>query len=526
MTTRARGNVLKLDQFAFPLGAVGDGVADDTAVITAALATGKIVVGSPGKVYGVTGNISLPAVTRMRDIHLKQLSPNASDRRTLTCSSATLIHLQNVVVDINGNGDHGTVNDAAGIWLASCNRVILEHCEVFGNGYTNGIVIVDCDDARIISPHIHDMTHGTASSANPGDDRINGLWLIRGSRAVVIAPRINDLLGRWLGQAAFNRYTRGITVSGTKNWVILGGTVENVDQGLDITGSENSERFAVIGLVTQDCYTWGMKCANTVTYGVFSACQAWRAGIAGFVASPPSSVLSPQTQFIEYIGCQAVETGQSNVWQASANVAGFSVLNSGAYPNFPRNVRFIGCSALADGATMEYGFISQPTGPGGVGDQWVEVVDCTVSGATVRDYDGLHQGIMRKSRSAVQSLTHNTVTSISMDGTAVDRMGTGSNATDHTILRSGTYQISGYVEFAANATGVRQARILRNGVLVGKASLPATAAGGTCCAVSATVECEKNDIVVLQGFQDSGGALNVTEASLQVALLRPGRGRT
>ena len=279
-------------------GASGDGIIDDTTAVVNALASGKVVVGNPLSTYAVSGNITLPATAYIRDCKFKQLTPNNASRRTLTATNATSIFLNNVTVDINGDGSNGTVTDAAGIWLSGCNKVVLENVEVFGNGYTNGIVVVDCNDVRMISPYVHDMIHGTASSANPGDDRINGIWLIRGNRVIIIAPKVNNLLGRWLGQPQFNRYTRGITVSGTQGWSIVGPTIDNVDQGIDVTGSENAERGNILGGTVDNCYTWGVKFANTPSFCSVVGVSSWRAGIAGFICSPPASALSQQTQYI------------------------------------------------------------------------------------------------------------------------------------------------------------------------------------------------------------------------------------
>lgn len=512
-------------------GAVGDGVTDDTAAVNAALVnanlTGRPVSGL-GLTYAVSGNITLPAIADIRDAAFRQLTPNSTSRRTLYQLNGTLCHLVNVKVDRNGTGAYGSVQDAAGIYISATNRVILDNVEVTGSDYGNGIVCVDCDDVRMVNPYVHDMTHGTNATADPGDDRMQGVWLIRGNRAVIIAPRVQNLKAMWSGHAAFNRWTRGIAVSGTKNWTIVAPEIDNVDQGIDISGDENPEFFAVLGGTASNCYTWGYKCANSVQNGQFLGCLAYRCGIAGFVASAPSVVMSDLTQKIDYIGCRSIGSGYGGVWQASSNVCGFRAMSSVQYPDYPRGVRWIGCTADADGATMEYGFMSD-VALGGDGDVWVEAVDCSSHGHTVDDYYGLSQGVALRQRSATFSVPNSAWTAIDWDNTTVNRMGaTVGTASEIYIRRSGLYMVSCGVEFAGNATGTRGLRLQRNGSTLAGAfvRISASDTNNKAVTVSSPVLCNSGDLLSAQALQESGGALNILGGSaLSAALIASGMGQ-
>lgn len=75
---------------------------------------------------------------------------------------------------------------------------------------------------------------------------------------------------------------------------------------------------------------------------------------------------------------------------------------------------------------------------------------------------------------------------------------------------SGLWMISGTIYYAAHTTGVRQARIHKNEILVvgGLASIPTTGGAEASPSVTVTLRLVGGDIIQLNAFQDSGVALN------------------
>lgn len=512
------------------LRGIGDG-SDETALITAALsnANGRWIYANPTKVYGVSGDILLPTECRIRNLKLKQLSPNSTTRKTLYAVGSSLVQLENVSVDINGDGSNGSMGTSAGIWLQSVSKVVLNNVEVTGNGYTNGIVTHSCSDVRIDKPYIHDMTHGTASSVNPGDDRINGIWTILCNRVVIVAPIIKNLLGRWSGQPAFNRYTRGIVDGGSHDYTLVAPTIENVDQGYDNTGDNGAARFSVLGGSASNCYSFGFKAANTPTHGSFVGVTAYRCGISGFIASPPGAAAAPQTRYIEYSSCHAIDTGYGGAWVGLATITGFRAASTGAYTDFPRNVRWIGCTSRDTTGIQQYGFFSDVVGPGGAGDQWVEAVECTVVGANIRDYQGVNQGILRAELINPTPLFSGTNVPIPLDTIDVNRAQFGVNGGTGVItcLRSGIYAVSISAEFETDPTGIRQIDVYRNASFFRRVRVPTLATSNVFINVAiAALEVDKNDTFQFYAMQNSGGLLNLHAVQVEVLLVRPGRGRT
>lgn len=117
--------------------------------------------------------------------------------------------------------------------------------------------------------------------------------------------------------------------------------------------------------------------------------------------------------------------------------------------------------------------------------------------------------------SAAQSLATATWTGIDLaaeDQDSVDGHDNSTNPSRYTAVYPGRYLLGGGVGYASNVTGRRGARFAVNGTAVtnSEAMIPAITGGvGTSVAArSKTVYLGVGDYAELQGFQDSGGALN------------------
>lgn len=115
-----------------------------------------------------------------------------------------------------------------------------------------------------------------------------------------------------------------------------------------------------------------------------------------------------------------------------------------------------------------------------------------------------------------QSIPHNSFTSLTWDAEDWD---TGNahnvvtNTDRYTATIRGTYEFSGGVAFAANATSVRACQWVKNGSVIfgSDAGMPTWGAGAATRFAARTVQVQMNgttDWVALQVFQDSGGSLN------------------
>ena len=120
-------------------------------------------------------------------------------------------------------------------------------------------------------------------------------------------------------------------------------------------------------------------------------------------------------------------------------------------------------------------------------------------------------------KSANQSISNATGTFISFDTESFDTNGFHSNTVNNTRFTiptgyAGKYLVTGILVWAANSSGQRVNYIFKNGSLLHlTTSQPLSASGATTAAiVSQVVNLAVGDYVELQGYQDSGGALNMT----------------
>jgi hypothetical protein len=125
----------------------------------------------------------------------------------------------------------------------------------------------------------------------------------------------------------------------------------------------------------------------------------------------------------------------------------------------------------------------------------------------------------RLTHNAAQSLTTATLTVLAFnteiyDAAAPNAMHDTTVGNSRITIPSngaGWYLLSANVEFAANATGIRQVQIRINGVtVIASVIVPATAAGTCRLNVSTMYRMAVGDYAEVQAQQTSGGALNVT----------------
>lgn len=122
-------------------------------------------------------------------------------------------------------------------------------------------------------------------------------------------------------------------------------------------------------------------------------------------------------------------------------------------------------------------------------------------------------------QTSAQSVTDATFTSITFGVEDIDRDGghsTSSNTSRYTAQTSGWFHASGKVGWASNSAGRRLSQWAVNGNAVNgsRVDLPPTpgAAGGI-PAAARPIYLNAGDYLELQGYQDSGGSLNTSNAT-------------
>ena len=137
------------------------------------------------------------------------------------------------------------------------------------------------------------------------------------------------------------------------------------------------------------------------------------------------------------------------------------------------------------------------------------------------------QAMVRVTKSATQSITTSTETSLTFDQESFDTDSLHDNATNNSRLTAsvtGKWIVNGTVQFAANNTGYRQAKILKNGTTVyaHERSLTNTAGDDSMVSLTDIVDLAAGDYVELTVFQNSGGGLNVQTAATSFSMVLVG----
>lgn len=121
----------------------------------------------------------------------------------------------------------------------------------------------------------------------------------------------------------------------------------------------------------------------------------------------------------------------------------------------------------------------------------------------------------RAYRSSTQAVANASYVSASLTSESFDNDGmhdTATNPSRITANTPGLYIVTGRIYFGANATGARQARLIKNGsTALDYWTGPVSSAGDVACALSATVSLARGDYVEMQAWHNisGGGTLNI-----------------
>lgn len=504
-------------------GAVSGGVTNaKTAVDTAfaaAIAAGCWLSGD-GLTYGVSGNVTIPTGLKLRDVTFKQLDPNPSGRKTLYASSVNNVRLQRVKVDRNGTGANGDLNSSGGIWIQGGSGHLLEDCEVYGDDIGSGIVMWQATDSMIVRPYCHDIGYVLAA---PSDDQVHGIWLSDCTRVQVVNPRCVEFAST-LGGSPSYRWSRAIILGGCTDCDIIAPIVRNADQGIDFTGSSGNIRCHVLGGHIDDCYTVGVKHANSAVDCKVTGVTVSDPGWVGFICQGPSeSGLTYVTERVTYTDCKAIRPGSSGVWTSGGGnpPTGFYTFPGAFDTDHPKGVSYYGCEAIDDDGTptMVYGFRNTVTGasPRNIHR------NCRSVGHTTAAFDGFLVEQVRLGVSVGPSIPNATDTAIAWTVENADQCGWhAANSATVTVDEDGLYLIVGQVGWVGNTTGMREISIEVGGTELAETQVRQPGASNdtvmqtTCCRwLSASTAIR---MLVNQG---SGGSLgtSATFTSLSVTKL-------
>ena len=525
-------------------GAVGNGTTDDRAAFLLALESGKIVDGG-GLTYAISGTMQPSSFVGLRNANFLQLSPTTASVATLWIYNLSNWFIDNCLFNMGSTQNTGASDDSSKSALRVTNadgsynqNFRITNVTVTGNGSGSRIQVRQSKRFVIENCLVRDCI--AAFTPDPTDDIINGFDISDCANFTVANCNVNDLRAV-LASVSTIRYTRGFLFTEIRDCTIVGCNSTNNDQCYDFSGAvisgttpayyEGNRRFTISGCTANNGNTYGFKFANVTHDGLVSGCIANNSGSIGFVISAPSAAsttLTYATGNIDVVGCKVVNALNNGgagpgVSQGFRVMAGSSVLGTApnTFDTYPRGVRFRSCEVIDNQtvATTLLGFGTdvtkiQPTTTGYNTNIASTAVSCSVGPGVTTGFSGIGPSLCFVTGTAVQSIPNAANTVLLWSFNSIDNQGLHSTTTDTDkiyIKEAGIYRISAQFTFAANATGVRQARILKNGSALNRTTVtvPVSSASVVSTMHSAIVNSAvPGDYFSVDVYQNSGGALD------------------
>jgi hypothetical protein len=517
-------------------GAVGDGVTDDTAAVLAALQSGFPVDGG-GLTYAVSGTVQPSSFKGLRNCTLKQTNQSG----VLACVTLYIKYIsgffiENISIDRGTNpypnaaydsNPNGALNFVFGLKIEGTgatysNDFWLKDVEVFGDGSGNGIGLWWCRDFDISGSYVHDMRARLTGTIT--DDVVQGIWFSNCEDYTGSGNRVARLYA-WNGTAYTNIYSRGIAGGNARGFSLSNSVVTLVDQCYDFTGTgdgvDGNRNFSLTGCVADRGAAVGFKFANACHDIIVTGCTAINCGDIGFLVSGMKTAGTSIPEKVDFVGCQSVNTGFVTGRPSMTYRAGFYISREPEVDGFqPRSIRFKSCFVKDNQATKttQTGFLNtvfpiEYPSTGYDKDYANTVTDCHVQDGITTPYNGISPNICQSRRDTAQSISNATWTAIAWNADAFDSTGIHNASTNDDsfyIKSTGWYRIEASVQFDANATGGRLAKIEINGSdydpsIMNTAPISGQSINAFTCATRYLTSGNRIRVLV---YQNSGAALS------------------
>lgn len=382
-------------------------------VATAGLLAGTEIVEQDSGTPGGAGDYTVSRAQSISSTTFEAFVPEAGPKLT------------NIKFDRNGTTTDASLS-AASIYLAGLNGVVVQDCEIFGDGKGKGIQVEDSIDVDILGNYLHDMEW--SNGTDPGSEQIIGVFVYGNDRLRVNDNTVLDLTGLVGGNPARGsstpQQTDGLSYGGNTRVQQIGNFIRNCGEGSDFTSaSTGNDVVYSAGNVWSDCDSLGLKVVHHQTRFLSEGDTAEDCGWAGAYIAGGTSAVGPDD--INLKGFRSLRTGSSGGWTAAQEVAGI-YFAGGTAPITNVTLDTPTCAST----TQEYAIRR-----GGITANSLVIINPKLSGATVSDYDG--------------SVT-NTITFTS--GRAVFRGGLTVSDNGITVTAGGLTVSSGNILWPASAT--------------------------------------------------------------------------
>jgi hypothetical protein len=472
-------------------GALGNGIADDTAAIQAALNYASSIGGggvllAPGRTFNVSSKINVPSNCGLvgdgsPTIYATAAGFNNTSLTNKYASNSAVLDLSGQItspytasknpfvtgVKIQSQIAQGRMVDA--IVCRNAINPVVQNCEIFGFAVGCGIRAASLVGANFSDNYIHDFLDNTSAwTGRPqstaieiDNDRINSVY---SAGVRIVNNEINKIE---FGPAAIGLYgyeTDGVNIAGTStfDYIVSANRINLVGEGIDTFG----ERGTIVGNTINNTYNFGIKLIHGASLNTVQSNVIRNTGIAGIVVSgsniagvgntTKNCVIGNITENIDYLG----------VWAASGGTGLANIKIDNSDPSVTYRVTdnlFVGNSLDGSG---KYGIITG-TDP----DKNVFVNNRIISQPSVAWVTGsqttpIYDAIRTAFRAGLttnQSIAPSTYVKVQFNSKAFDIRSEYDNTTNYRWICQipGIYSVKAQARFNAITTGVNVQLFLR-----------------------------------------------------------------
>jgi hypothetical protein len=518
--------------------AVGNGVADDTAEIQAALtaasALGKSVY-LPAGTYKVSSRITVPSNTGLVSRERAKIYATAAGFNNT--SLAIKYAANSCVIDLSGlTGNpftaatnqilHGIVIESEvsdgrfvdAVVARNCSNLEISNVEIFNFPVGRTICLASATNSIVTENYIHDCTTNANFGVSPkpqitgieiDNDRVNSIF---SERLLIANNRIRNLT---LGATALGLYgyeTDGINIAGFAFGIAISGNViDTVGEGIDTFGRS----CVITDNVIKNTYNFGIKLIHGASYNIISNNHIFNTGICGIVISGSDVVGAGDITKNTIQGNLIQNVDYLNVWGVASSTGGIKIDNVGLTYKPVKNLI---SNNIVDGGTYgEYGFI---IGAESLGNIWNG--NAIVSAPTIAYTDNSGAYSVRDAKptrykatlDSTQSVPNNVATKLNFGTAEFDARGELNAANKRWVCQvSGVYQITAQVRTPASAAFVIDVAVRKNNAEVLKINERINTANDATRTVSGLVKCVAGDYLELFLLHTHTTNIDITSAS-------------
>ena len=353
----------RLEDYVSPrdFGAKGDGTTDDTNALRAAIDTGRPVDGA-GYTYLITSRLICPNLKLLKDCTITYPSlSEAADGFILRVDNGNGFLIDNVKFIYGENPQRATgystaiTNIYRGLRIENGKNFTIRDCEFTGNGAGTHLFVNTSEKFSIDGCKVYDSNANDPAANN---DAMNGIYVAR-SKYFTIANCTSDNLT----VNGVARFARGYITGQCNNFSIVGCSASVVDQGFDISGSNEgspyftNSRFVISACTANVCSQYGFKFANAPEFGMVSDCVANKCGRSGYSIGATGTEPTA-TRHINVNNCMAINTGYPGPSGVNTTETfGFEVVN-GDTTITPLRCEFNDCSVIQEDYTIQAAYKS------------------------------------------------------------------------------------------------------------------------------------------------------------------------